>query len=939
MMRQWRGVLSLLVFFFSGASALAQLNVPPYNLWTDKVQSAIRDRSTLEESTAPGLGYTEVFFTSNASANWFDSTPPYNEHRGEKIRIHGYLAVPSSGGPYPAIVIGHGHGGRGDPGFASLVAGQGYAALAIDGPRAGQSAGGPDDTEQAWISVDKGPEYGYLYHYGYAAMRALTLLEALAARPGNPYRIDPNKFGVLGASMGGIMSTYVNGIDDRIKAAIIMASAGSWQHTLRYPNSWLFHGIYAYTRDLPYNGNDPINSIEDIDADPTGLIFMNHFDPIRYATRQYAPVLTVIGTHDEYFPTPNANLMELAITSAGKQANFEKRLWLLPNSPHQFDIGLSLLSLYTSLNQWLNYCFGNRDKPLATPQVTLSGGGGGGLKFEVQFAESSSRLAGAVVKLYAGTRIDTTVLPASDLREYTCQRDGDSNRFFVQLPSGERSPTGDLFRTDNVLYFSTATDSRGLAVSSLMYKADRIIDLSADFAPTIRQFPDDKIVAPVPPKPAYALTTGASMIPLTADASYQGLALTSGSDTPIAVAVEARTPEGRLAAAEGLVNPSFILLPQRSQQVFLAEQWLGPGVRQLNGSIQLRWSSAKSSSLSFRGNVSPPELEGIGPVYPKAGPLWIPLAPEQDKAAYRRLRIVVPAGSSPADVEVVFRDAAGIVLKRSSVRVTDAGTSDVSIPQGTANSDPASVQILPPIPLSARVEVTGARDPWSIDAQPSPAVTKIVQPHLEWNGLFTTRLLVLNTSSSPAVAKMRIRTAAGADFTQEIQLPVAGNAIESKTIESLFGIPPSANAGAGWLDVEDAGKQLLVFALAVDTRSGAAATSPLLPAASGTWWLPFFVENSGYYTGLALANPGDVKCNITITAYDRNAVVLGKSGASLDPHQSRTALVYQWIAGLPADDTGYLLIEASSAIGMLSYFGTSEGASLAAIPFSNPDSK
>jgi dienelactone hydrolase len=938
MMKSWRGVLSLLPFFLSGSSALAQLNVPPYNLWTDSVLSAIRDRSTLEESTAPGLGYTEVFFTSNPSANWFDSTPPYNEHRGGKIRIHGYLAVPSSGGPYPAIVIGHGHGGEGDPSFASLVAMQGYVALAIDGPRAGQSTGGPEDTEQAWISVDKGPEYGYLYHYGYAAMRALTLLEALAAKPGNPFRIDPNKFGVLGASMGGIMTTYVNGIDDRIKGAIIMASAGNWQHTLHYPNSWLFHGIYAYTRDIPYNGNDPINSIEDVDADPTGLIFINYFDPIRYAPRQYAPVLTVIGTHDEYFPTPNANLMELAITSAGKQANFEKRLWLLPNSPHQFDIGLNLLSLYASLNQWLNYCFGNRDQPLATPQIALSDSGAG-LKFEIQFAESSSRLAGALVKLYAATRIDTTVLPASDFKEYTCQRDGDSMRFIVQLPLGEKSQSGDLLRMDNVLYFSTATDSRGLAVSSLMYKADRIIDLSTDFAPTIRQFPNDTIVAPVPPKPAFALTTGASMIPLTADASYQGLALTSGSDTPIAVAVEARTPEGRLAAAEGLINPSFVLLPQRSQQVFLAEQWLGPGARQLNGSIQLRWNSAKSTSLSFRGNVSPPELEGIGPAYPTAGPLWVPLAPEQDKAAQRRLRIIVPAGSSPADVEVVFRDASGIVLKRSSLRVTDASTSDVSIPQGTANSDPASVQILSPIALSARVEVTGARDPWSIDAQPSSAVTKIVQPHLEWNGLFTTRLLVLNTSSAPAVAKMRIRTAVGADIAQEIQLPVAGNAVESKTIESLFGISSSTSASAGWLDVEDAGKQLLIFALAVNLGSGAAASSLLLPAGSGTWWLPFFVENSGYYTGLALANPGDVKCNITITAYDKNATVLGKSSTSLEPHQSRTKLVYQWIAGLPADDTGYLVIEASSAIGMLSYFGTSEGASLAAIPFSNPDSK
>ena len=172
----------------------------------------------------------------------------------------------------------------------------------------------------------------YLYHYGYAGMRALTVFEELAQRVGNPYRIDSNKLGALGASMGGIFTTYLNGIDSRMKAAIIIASAGSWAHTLRYPNSWLYHGLYTDTRDLPYNGNDPLNSVEDIDRDPTAITFLNYFNPIRYAPRQYAPVLTVIGTHDGYFPLPNPNLMLQTIASAGKQDKFEKRLWLIPNA-------------------------------------------------------------------------------------------------------------------------------------------------------------------------------------------------------------------------------------------------------------------------------------------------------------------------------------------------------------------------------------------------------------------------------------------------------------------------------------------------------------------------------------------------------------------------------------------------------------------------------
>src|SRR5438093_10518386 len=191
---------TLLVLLFQlclwAATARAQKKVPPYDLWNDQVLAAIRDRSTLEESVVAHLGYFDVFYTSNPAAYWYEAEPPYGEHRGEKIRIHGFLASPLAGGPYPALVLGHGHGGKADRDLTLLIASFGYVVLFIDGPQAGQSTGGPEDKNQAWISVDSGPQYGYLYHYAYACMRALTLIEALAAIPGNPFRIDTGKFGV-----------------------------------------------------------------------------------------------------------------------------------------------------------------------------------------------------------------------------------------------------------------------------------------------------------------------------------------------------------------------------------------------------------------------------------------------------------------------------------------------------------------------------------------------------------------------------------------------------------------------------------------------------------------------------------------------------------------------------------------------------------------------
>ncbi len=81
-----------------------------------------------------------------------------------------------------------------------------------------------------------------------------------------------------------------------------------------------------------------------------------------------------------------------------------------------------------------------------------------------------------------------------------------------------------------------------------------------------------------------------------------------------------------------------------------------------------------------------------------------------------------------------------------------------------------------------------------------------------------------------------------------------GNSAASETAETLFGVDPSAPAASGWIEAET-GSGLLISALAADRRSGAAAASAFQAAAAGSWSMPYFVENAGYYTGLALANP------------------------------------------------------------------------------------
>jgi cephalosporin-C deacetylase-like acetyl esterase len=476
----------------------------PLDLWTPVLQK-IRNPHTLRLQIIPRAGYFEVFYDSEIrDAKWADSEPPYAVHVRDTVRIHAYLAAPASGGPYPALVVGHGHGGSGSPELAVALAALGYVALSIDGPQSGQSTGGPRDTEQAWISVEQvinqpSPEVGYLYHYAYAGMRGLTVLEALSRLPANPFRIDRDKLGVAGASMGGQFTYYINGVDDRVKAAVAIAVAGDWQHILSYEGAWLYHGVYYYTRDGLRSGVDHLNTIADVCRDPTMKTFLDYFDPIGYAPSQHGPLLTIVGTHDQYFAMPAINETFDRVESAGSSPRFIKRIVLTPNGKHgvvDSDNPLSaVLSLLPTIDEWLKYSFHNGSLPPQTPTVTQTAAGDW-LVFRASAAPGDSAIQG--VNLYFATELDSTRPVACDFRGIRLLPFG--NEYVGFLPKGLPLVCGPPISADNLLYYVAATDSAGYTISSKMYYRSGEMRFGSGFVPRIEHWRGDDF--PVPPPPA-----------------------------------------------------------------------------------------------------------------------------------------------------------------------------------------------------------------------------------------------------------------------------------------------------------------------------------------------------------------------------------------------------------------------------------------------------
>jgi cephalosporin-C deacetylase-like acetyl esterase len=491
-------LVALLSSAFSGTFAQS----PPLDLWSSGTQLTIRDRSTLNYSISARTGYFEVYFDSNNNATWADGGPPYAIHTGGRIRIHGYLASPLVAGPYPAIVIGHGHHGHGSAEEAIALAALGYVALSIDGPGQGLSTG-PPDTEQGWISVEEtmnvpAPYVSYQYHYAYAGMRALTLFEKLSGVFLNPFRIDRTRLGVIGASMGGQFTYYINGVDDRVKGAVGIAVAGDWRHVSFYPGSWLYHGLYYYTRDGLQSGHDYLNTVSNFCTDPTLTTFLNYFDPIAYARTQHGPLLTIIGSHDQFFTVPAINSTYQRIASAGTSQRFRKRIMIKPNGKHGVltdeNLYADAIELIQDIAAWFNYCFNDGPVPPGTPTVWMEA-----RPTTMVFHVTAPAGGRAIrqVKLYYASQMDSRPSTVRDFGYISLLWTG--FEYVGTIPIGRFPPAGPPVTPNNIIYLASVKDEANYTVTSKLYYRSGVMAFGQGFLPVIEHYDGDTL--PVPPPP------------------------------------------------------------------------------------------------------------------------------------------------------------------------------------------------------------------------------------------------------------------------------------------------------------------------------------------------------------------------------------------------------------------------------------------------------
>ncbi len=365
---------------------------------------------------APIVYDTELAAKAGVRSVFYQGAP----YQGKETRVYAYIGLPDNikpGQKVPGMVLAHGGGGTAYAEWVRLWNAKGYAAIAMD-----LEGHTPDKKTHAWSGpqnsifgdIHAPVEDQWMYHASSDIMLAHSLLASMDA-------VDSNKIGLTGISWGGVLASFVMGVDNRFMFAIPVYGCG-----------FLNEAENDYYKKLfsPWNSDT-----------------QKRFSALWAAQRAFPqvtmPVLFVNSDHDTYFPITITNKSKKGVAGFAQMS-------IQPTLTHSHSAGWNPPEIYAFADS-----FAMGGTPLAKIISQEQNGD------EISLVYSDSQAARIV-----SAQVVYSKLPVVEAWKIA-NTNNDSSWSILSASVNQASCTVTAtIPTDTKTYYVIIKDSRGLMVSS-----------------------------------------------------------------------------------------------------------------------------------------------------------------------------------------------------------------------------------------------------------------------------------------------------------------------------------------------------------------------------------------------------------------------------------------------------------------------------------------
>ncbi|MBI1748201.1 MAG: phosphodiester glycosidase family protein [Acidobacteria bacterium] len=428
---------------------------------------------------------------------------------------------------------------------------------------------------------------------------------------------------------------------------------------------------------------------------------------------------------------------------------------------------------------------------------------------------------------------------------------------------------------------------------------------------------------------------------------YTGFALVNPTDQNAEVTLTAYDESGKVIQSAEVRNPSTLSVPARSQVSQLDSEFFGfedptPG-----------WILAVSPhndlvGFFLFGNAQGEFLDGADLPTPRSE-IVFPMIAQGDHGV-TEVSLINP-NRDPADLKLRLYDAKGQSLATQSFMLAAHERRRAIIPAlfpSLSNFSKAGhLRVSSTCPVTgfavvrtinaAAARSAGPSDLIGFNARPlTEGSRKLYFPYVVTGENFFARLNLVNLSEKPQHVTLTayrpdgtVYKGPGINNPRLLSIPAAGALRDSA--QALFGFP-STTLTTGWLKAEaDTGTMAGSLTYGNNlTASLAVVPGQSLPLQSATY--PQVSNGAGYFTGLAVINPGEIEANIEVFSLRDDGSAVGIFRKQLKAHEGIARLLHEMVRDAQGQMQGYLFLKADQPVFSSGVLGSRDGRVLVNVP-------